>query len=279
MDNHYGIIYCILNTINNHKYIGQTIRPFKERMHEHHVHMTYKDSRDRAIYKAMRKYGEENFKSYVIDTASNQDELDSKETFWIGFYNTFQGKGYNMTSGGQNEKSTEDNLGTLRICSNKEFLVFDINGKYLFNRKSQTAFAKEIGCEHGSIGGVLRGRKASVKGYILIYKDKYTEDILNNIITRIKLYSEIKPDFVVFNENTGEVIGIWNVLHECEKVIGWSRRMISDSLRLNDIGINHRSKPYRARYLSDLNDIEMHKYNTYKEENGYEQAKIVTRYR
>jgi DNA-binding CsgD family transcriptional regulator len=48
----------------------------------------------------LRKYGEENFKWEIIDNAETQKELNEKEVYWISFYNSFKGNGYNMTAGG-----------------------------------------------------------------------------------------------------------------------------------------------------------------------------------
>lgn len=84
-------IYKITNITNNKCYIGQTIKPIKERFREHISKAKFVDTK---FYRALNKYGEENFKIELIDTASNQNELNDKEVHWIRYYEAVE-KGYN----------------------------------------------------------------------------------------------------------------------------------------------------------------------------------------
>lgn len=54
------------------------------------------------FHNALRKYGSENFKFEIIDTANTQDELNEKERYWIAYYKSNQREfGYNEDSGGK----------------------------------------------------------------------------------------------------------------------------------------------------------------------------------
>lgn len=53
------------------------------------------------LARAIRKYGAENFSIETIDEASDKEELNAKEVFWIDFYKA-NTAGYNMTIGGDN---------------------------------------------------------------------------------------------------------------------------------------------------------------------------------
>lgn len=88
-------IYKITNIQNNKVYIGQTIRPVKDRFHRH-MNDALNDIIDTHFARAIRKYGKENFAVEIIDTAQSQDELNKKEQYWIQYYNSTQ-KGYNET--------------------------------------------------------------------------------------------------------------------------------------------------------------------------------------
>ncbi|MBY6838646.1 GIY-YIG nuclease family protein [Clostridium botulinum] len=88
----YIIIYKITCLINNKVYIGQTSESIKQRFSRH---MGYqKDEHDTKFYRAVRKYGRENFCIEQIDSAQTQEELDEKEVNWIKHYNSYQ-RGYN----------------------------------------------------------------------------------------------------------------------------------------------------------------------------------------
>lgn len=97
------IIYKITNKINGKVYIGQTIRSLKARWYEH-----CNDER-RTFYRAIKKYGKENFIVEQIDSAETQQELDIKEGNWIAFYDsTNKTKGYNLSSGGEHPMITDE---------------------------------------------------------------------------------------------------------------------------------------------------------------------------
>lgn len=94
-----AFIYCIMNKINNKKYIGKTEHkdPYK-RFLEHKKDMHRKYRKNRALYKAMNKYGIENFSFEVIEEVSS--ELASeKEQYYINLFDTYK-NGYNLTLGG-----------------------------------------------------------------------------------------------------------------------------------------------------------------------------------
>jgi len=184
----YGIIYCIENTENGHKYIGQTIRTLERRIGEHFSSADKEYNKNRALYSAINKYGKENFISCKIDEAESQEELDTKETYWIAKENTFLGKGYNCSAGGQIEKNHHGNqeIGDKlsEVLGGKEFMIFDIEGNYLRSTTSQTLFAKEIGCGVPTINNCLSERKTMLKGYFLITTENFTEDKLKEIMDR-----------------------------------------------------------------------------------------------
>ena len=88
-------IYKITNIQNNKVYIGQTIRPIKQRINRH-FNDALNNILDTHFARAIRKYGKENFIIEEIDTAQTQDELNKKEQYWIQYYNSVL-DGYNET--------------------------------------------------------------------------------------------------------------------------------------------------------------------------------------
>ena len=87
-----GHIYCLFNTVNGKRYIGQTSRSVSRRLHEH---IRYTDF---IINKAIKKYGVENF-SYQTWEVPNE-QLNMTEMSIIKQFNTKIPNGYNMTDGG-----------------------------------------------------------------------------------------------------------------------------------------------------------------------------------
>lgn len=94
------IIYKATNTINDKVYIGLTTHTLEHRRKIHERDALRKDT---YFYRAMRKYGKENFAWEIIDcSATTMEELEELEKAYIKFYNSFDNKekGYNTQSGG-----------------------------------------------------------------------------------------------------------------------------------------------------------------------------------
>ena len=73
-------IYKITNLINNKIYIGQTIN-IEERW-RHHREIPYRKNskeKNRQLYRAIKKYGLDNFKFEVIDEIEDLEIANEKE--------------------------------------------------------------------------------------------------------------------------------------------------------------------------------------------------------
>lgn len=88
------VIYCITNTLNGKKYIGQTIQNVSRRIDRHKIGPF-------AIGNAYRKYGEENFKVEILFNSFDTEYLNKAEKQLIKSYNTMYPNGYNLMEGGQ----------------------------------------------------------------------------------------------------------------------------------------------------------------------------------
>lgn len=94
-------IYRIKNNINGKSYIGKTqyddpVKRYKEHIDE--SKRNKKRSCNRAIYRAFRKYGIENFSFEIIEESFGLDNCE-REKYYIELYDTFR-NGYNETLGG-----------------------------------------------------------------------------------------------------------------------------------------------------------------------------------
>lgn len=239
----YGVIYCATNIINGKKYIGQTIRNLEIRKREH-IGQSYNGS-ELAFHQAIRKYGEDKFEWNVLDHAYSQEELDDIEKYWIDYYDTYRDSGYNMSLGGQfNLSDCPDEMSEMR--GGRKFLVFDLNGNFIKETISQTEFADEIGVSVKTVNHVLMGRKASTCGYVLIFKDEFSEEKLDDKIKQIK---DRHKDFAVFTKGW-DLVGVWDNKMACAEEISMTRRNIQKQLNMGSGRKNPRK--YRLYYLDDI---------------------------
>lgn len=227
------MVYCATNITNNKKYIGQTIRDLSIRKREHIGQMN--NGSDLAIHQAIRKYGEDNFEWSIIDQACSQEDLDNKEVYWIDYYNSYYDGGYNMAKGGQfNLSDCPDEMSEMR--GGREFLVYDLDGNFIKETISQTEFADEIGVCIGTVNNVLLGIKNSTCGYVLFFKEGFSEDILWDKIKQIK--DRHKP-FAVFTKDWN-FIGIRDNKMACAKELKVSRGTIIT--QVNNIKVANKAR-------------------------------------
>ena len=131
-------IYKITNILNQKIYIGKTeqLNPQK-RWNEHQADAKNPNRNHRALYKAINKYGVENFNFEVIEETDSPEE---KEIYYIQYYNTYH-NGYNETLGGDGAKYLE--LPEQDIC------------KYYLERKSLKSTAEHFGHDKETIKKIL----------------------------------------------------------------------------------------------------------------------------
>jgi len=96
------IIYEAINFTNHKRYIGQTTQTLEQRIGEHVYDAFNRQSREHFIfYRALRKYGKDNFKWRVIGYCRTKRQLDTAERACISFYLSNNPiYGYNNTEGG-----------------------------------------------------------------------------------------------------------------------------------------------------------------------------------
>lgn len=88
----YGYIYKTTNLLNGMIYIGQKKSSKK---------LEYYLGSGKHLKRAINVYGKENFKCEIIEEINCVEDLDSREIYWIKYYDATNPKvGYNISDGG-----------------------------------------------------------------------------------------------------------------------------------------------------------------------------------
>lgn len=111
-------IYKITKKENGKSYIGQS-NDIDRRIKEHQSRRT----EPIPIEMAIQKHGVDAF-TYEVLEECKLEELDEREKYWIAYYNTYKGLGYNCNEGGGtshgenngNAKITEEDVIYIRKC-------------------------------------------------------------------------------------------------------------------------------------------------------------------
>lgn len=97
--NTYGIIYVATNSVNGKQYVGQTTVSLEKRWKGHQPG-NGDPGHCRALGSAILKYGARVFTLEIVDSGTNKQDLDDKETLWVAKLGSLAPNGYNLTSGG-----------------------------------------------------------------------------------------------------------------------------------------------------------------------------------
>lgn len=140
-------IYKITNKINGRCYIGQSIN-IKQRWKDHRKDAFWKNDHNYnyPLYKAIRKYGIENFSFEVLEECS-QELLNEREIYYIQKYNSLH-KGYNQNEGGNHSHHP------IKL---NEHIVAQIIMALKTSTKSNTELAKEFQVSEGMIRAINLG--------------------------------------------------------------------------------------------------------------------------
>lgn len=101
-----AFIYKITNKTNGKIYIGKTEETVEKRFKQHLSESNRNRCKDRPLYKAIKKYGKENFEVSLVEETQ---DADIREIFWINFYNSYS-NGYNATKGGDGKSYVNKDL-------------------------------------------------------------------------------------------------------------------------------------------------------------------------
>ena len=210
-------IYKITNLVNGKMYIGQSIDIYKRwKEHNNIAFRTTSKSYNYPLYKAIRKYGIDNFKFEIIEECSIE-KLNDKEIYYIDKYNTCifnkNSFGYNMTLGGEGHRGYKHSEETKQKISKNHA---DMSGEncYCYGKhRSEEIKQKISNSRKGKYGGI--NHPLYGKHHTQETKDKISEAnkgkegyIRHKVICENMIFKSIKECSEYYNVNR-QTMGMW----------------------------------------------------------------------
>ena len=176
-------IYKITNQLNGKCYVGKTMLTIQERWKQHLKDAKRERCNNRPLYKAINKYGENNFKIEQLEKCSD-NIVNEREQYWIEKLNSFH-FGYNATTGGD---------GT-------HYLDYDKIVQVYLEGNSMVDTAKICNCSPDSVKYILLERNIDIRSSTYYAREKYGTkinqyDLNNNYIQTFPSYKSIAQYFI-----------------------------------------------------------------------------------
>ena len=186
-------IYKITNTINGDSYIGFSKNP-KSRWNDHNK--PYTKSK---VSTAIRQYGTNNFLYEIIYSCKDVDgdfTENVMEPYFISEYNTYEGPGYNCTSGGRNHYKSSTANGRKRL-SEQHRMEISIRQKKRFSLPNHTSAVTR-----SKISAANKGRinsESHRKNISLSKMGHSVDDVTRNKISVTKTIHKIPDENELFD--------------------------------------------------------------------------------
>jgi group I intron endonuclease len=165
-------IYKITKKENGKSYIGQS-NDINRRFQEH------KNKVDIPVEIAIQKYGSDAFTFEIIEECELK-ELDNREIYWIAYYNTYKGIGYNCNPGGGNNRG--ENNGRTKLTNEDVAYIRECYDAHMRRREVYQQFKNKI----------------SFDGFASIWDGSTWKDI------KIEVYTKENKDFYKYRATNGE---------------------------------------------------------------------------
>jgi group I intron endonuclease len=208
------VVYKVTNKINGNFYLGQTVGTAQERLLIHFRDV--KQNGHLPFYRAIAKYGKENFQTKVLYKAHSQEDMDEKEAKLIAYFKiTCEEKLYNIADGGQG-------LGFNRLI-NAEKTIDILTGQTFDSAKDM---ARYYGLSYVFTLNLLNGKALSKKGYVFRYEDKEKSLLADARAEKLPKHKSLPKKIVCLE--TGKVFTSTKI---AAQEMGISRTAINNNLK------------------------------------------------
>ena len=206
-------IYCIKNTVNSKVYVGKAKDIYK-RISEH-IRLLRKKSKNenRHLINAWFKYGEDVFEYFVIEELEfNEEILKIKELYWIDNYkSTDRQFGYNLWRDSSTQMFVHEE--TKQLLSEKYQGVNNPNYGNNWTQEQKEQMSK-IKKEQYAKNEVVINVDACKKGSRIRNENWEKDPTLKEKMKKRVSESITEYKFYQYNKITGELIKIWNSIHD-----------------------------------------------------------------
>lgn len=183
-------IYKITNNVNHKNYIGKTSRAIKDRWIDHCNERMR--STERPLYRAMNKYGVDNFTIQELEYVETDELACQREKFWIAYYNSYN-CGYNATLGGDGKVQID----------------YDLVVKTYRELRNQMKTAKMLNISVDAVNYILKGREETILNISEVMTHSYGKSV-----NMYNLSNKYLRTFVSINEAARYMIN--NNLTNCK---------------------------------------------------------------
>lgn len=261
-------VYIHTNNINGKMYIGQTVHG-----NNPNKRWKYGDGyrTQKYFYRAIKKYGWNNFNHEVVASNLTKEEADNFEILLIKQLQTYDKQyGYNIVMGGpgnlgyhiSEETKQKRNKTMEKYFSNPEYIQnmrdvapkrtiyqFTIEGDFIRSYPSAMEIERQLGILNATVSKCAFGKIPSVSGYIFLF-----EEDIGNIMLRVERYRRSKKprNEPIVQLNLDSVfIKEWPTAAAAGRELGINYKNINLVCR----GKRHKAGEYKWMYLSDYEQL------------------------
>jgi hypothetical protein len=161
------IVYVAINQLDGKKYVGFTKRGLERRKAIHE-----RDALANSplyFHRAIRKYGPESFKWYIVGWSASDADIKSQEIAHIKFYKSVGEELYNMTGGGEGVTNSTPEVRAKQAASGRisGHIGGRISGRMNVESGHLTRITTPESCAKGGrISGHIQGRKGVESGHL-----------------------------------------------------------------------------------------------------------------
>lgn len=119
------IVYGVVNNVNQKMYVGQTIRTLEKRKNQHLWQKV-----NSIFYRALNKYGKDNFSWFILRECHSRTEMNYWEDFYIRLFQSFGKYGYNMRSDSNGYNITEETRKKMSLAKLKNPVKYWLGKKH-----------------------------------------------------------------------------------------------------------------------------------------------------